>query len=541
MINRSWFFLLCLTGMRLSATDAPLPLPPAPVRVVIPDAAAFDAALTGDYRRFLAGDPKSGDPVVSAWRKTQVGSKLEDQWLRLSKDLPLTWEAIRKLQPKAIGIALLEVGHLEAVMVIETPLAQIPLTLPKGTQKSHGGVSYSLVTKGAADAIRGDRLVASLPRSPRPPASRAGDPHSTPDAPEDKDRRMGLAWGRMGGRLIFATSERAIKLAIDEAQAGRGFEPPLAGLVSMELNLEILRKDRYFRREFLFPEGPETGRIRTALRQEGGRLVEVREGVNEPRKGVFTFAVPTFAAAGWEPEGQAFWPTFRRSLLEPIPAPLDKPVAAMAALPTPAAQGSEDRYAVNLTRPLLAAGAPTWEAGDLAPWNTLLAQQPISSWGFWLTRDGVRRMAFAWPELLDGDFAERCRTTVARRTGRATVVKVGDAQEIRSGPGLAVLALRRTGDILWVAPSAQDLKEVPTPKAEPNLIRWAKIDLDAVRAEAPRWAKVEGPARPEQVRPLSDRILGLLGWMPATTSIAVERRRTATGWEEKVVFGGGNK
>ena len=538
--NAFCFLALVLTSFPLAA-DAPLPLPPAPVRVVIPDATAFDAALTGDYRRFLTGDPQSGDPVVSAWRKTQVGSKLEDQWLRLSKDLPLTWNEIRKLQPKAIGIALLEVGHLEAVLVIETPLAQIPLTLPKGIQKSHGGVSYALVAKGAGDAIGGDRLVASLPTSPRSPASRAGDPHSNPDASEGKDRRMGLAWGRMGGRLIFATSERAMRLTIDEAQAGRGFAPPLAGLVSMELNLETLRKDRYFRREFLFPEGPETGRIRTALRQEGGRLIEVREGGNEPRQGVFTFEVPAFAAAGWEPEGQAFWPTFRRSLLEPIPAPLDKPVAALAALPTAVDQGSQDRYAVNLTRPLLAAGAPTWEEGDLVPWNTLLAKQPITNWGFWLTRDGVRRMAFAWPEALDGEFLERCRTTVARRAGRATLVKVGDTQEIRIGPGLAVLALRRTGRILWVAPSAQDLKEVPTPRAEPSVIRWAKVDLDALRAEAPRWAKVEGPARPEQVRPLSDRILGLLGWMPATTALAVERRRTAAGWEEKVTFGSGSQ
>jgi hypothetical protein len=479
--------------------------------VLIPDAAAFDAALTGDYRRFLAGDPRADDPVTSAWRKTQIGSKLEDQWLRLAKDLPLTWTEILKLQPKAIGIALLEVSHLEAVLVIETTLAQFPIALPKGTSKSHGGLAYALVAKGAADGS------------------------------EDKDRRVGLAWGRLGDRLIFASSERAMKLAIEEAQAGRGFNPTLAGLVSMELNLDQLRKDRYFRREFLFPAGPETGLLQAALRQEDGRLVEVREGVNEPRKGVFTFEVPAFAALGWEPEGQAFWATFRRSLLEPIPLPLDKPVASLAALPPALAEGTEDRYAVNLLRPLLATGAPTWEEGELAAWTALMAKQPVASWGWWLTQDGVRRLAFPWPAAQDAAFMELARTTVARRTGRATLEKVGDSHEVRSGPGLAMLAFRRTGGILWIGPAARDLKDVPTPQPDPTLIRWAKVDLEAVRAEAPRWAKAEGPARPEQVRPLSDRILGLLGWMPATPALSVERRKTATGWEEKVRFGTGRK
>ena len=82
---------------------------------------------------------------------------------------------------------------------------------------------------------------------------------------------------------------------------------------------------------------------------------------------------------------------------------------------------------------------------------------------------------------------------------------------------------------------------MPTPRLGGDLIRWAQVDLGAVRGEAKRWAQVEGPARPEQVRPLSDRVLGLLGWMPATTSIAVERRKTATGWTEKITFGSQGK
>ena len=45
--------------------------------------------------------------------------------------------------------------------------------------------------------------------------------------------------------------------------------------------------------------------------------------------------------------------------------------------------------------------------------------------------------------------------------------------------------------------------------------------------------------RPETVRPLSDRVLGLLGWMPEVRSIAVERRRAGGAWEERVTFGTG--
>lgn len=497
--------LMLLAASALGA-EAPLPLPDAPLRMVIPDAQAFDAALAGDFRRFLTGTPRDADTVTSAWRKSRVGSKLEDQWTRLSPDLPWTWKEILQLKPRALGLALLEVGHLEAVLVVDTPLAQLPLTLPKGTPRTHGGVPYALVTRGAADGSG------------------------------DKDRRMGLAWARMGTRLILATSERAMKLAIQEAQAGRGLQPPLPGLVSMELDLDALRKDRYFRREFLFPDGPEKGRVKVALRREGERLVEVRRGSGDSRPGVFTFQARG-GAQGWEPDGAGFWTAFRRGLLEPVPQPADLPVTALAPLPEAGAGG--DRYAVDLTRPLLAAGGPRGEEGDLVPWKALLAKVPVASWGFWVTPDGVRRLAFPWPEGRDAEFVELCRATGERRAGRATVVRVGAAQEIRVGPGLPALALRRAGPVLWAAPSARDLEDVPAPRADSAVLRWARVDLDAVRAEAGRWAKAEGPARPEQVRPLSDQVLGLLGWIPGTRSLAVERRRTPEGWEERVVFGGG--
>lgn len=504
---KSPLLLAVLTAFTASA-GTPLPLPEAPVRIVIPDPAAFDAALASGYRAFLTGDAAEDDPVVSAWRKTQVGSKLEDQWSRLSKDLPWTWDQIQALHPTAVGIALLQVGHLEAVLVVDTPVARLPVALKAGTPKSYAGVPYAFVAKGAADGL------------------------------SNPDRRMGFAWARTGGHLILATSERALKLALDELQAGRGFEAPMPGLIAMDLDLDALRKDRYFKREFLFAAGPEQGHVHAALRSEDGHLVEAREGSGDPRPGVFTFEAPGAATAGWEPDGATFWAAFRRGLLEPIPAPAELPVHAVAPLPDAGGSGADDAYAVDFTKPLVRTGGPGFEEGDLAGWKALLAKHPVASWGFWVGPDGARRMALPWPAAADGEFIEACRATAARRAGRAVLVSGEGAEEIRVGPGLPALAFRRRGDILWIAASAKDLKDAPAPKLSGDLIRWAQVDLSAVRAEAPRWAKAEGPAQPEQVRPLSDRVLGLLGWMPDTAALRVERRRTPSGWTEKVVFGG---
>ena len=500
-----------LCASLLLAAGEPFPLPEAPLRMVIPDVQAFDAALTGSYRLFLEGTPRDDDPLVSAWRKTQVGSKLEDQWGKFSGSLPLTWSEIRKLQPKSLGLALLEVGHLEAVLVLETTLAALPIPFPAGKKKLHGGVAYTLVMAGTADGS------------------------------DDPDRRMGLAWARKGPFLFLATSERALKLALDESLGGRGVVAPMAGFIAMELDLDALRKDRYFRREFLFPEGPETGKLRTALRKEGGHLVEVREGRTEPRRAVFTFEAPGAASAGWEPEGTAFWPAFRRGLLEPIPVLQDQPVPAMRPLPAATAATPEDRYLVDFTRPRMAEGALAWEEGDLTTWKALLKRTPVTNWGYWVGSDGTRRMVFAWPEAQDQAFLEACQATVSRRAGKTTLTKEGEVQELRAGPNLPTLAVRRTAGFLWVAHSAQALRSVSAPRPGEALIRWARLDLGAVRGETPRWAKAEGPARPEYTRPLSDRVLGLLGWMPATTSISVERRKTATGWTEKIVFGSEGK
>jgi hypothetical protein len=494
-----------LLALAAGAAHAQLPLPEAPVRVVIPDVTAFDAALTGAWRRALTGRPEEGDPLVAAWRQSPVGSKLEAQWSLLAGDLPWTWEEILGLQPRAIGIALLDVGHLEAVFVFDTPLAALPVGLPDGEAKTHGGVTYRLVARGAADG-------------------RA-----------DTDRRAGLAWARTGAHLLVATSERGLLRALDEARAGRGFPPPLPGLASVELDLEALRRDRYYRREFPFGDGPETGRVRAALRLEGRELVEVREGAGESPAAAVTFDVAGAAASGWEPDGSGLAAALRPAILEPLPHLEDRPVRPVAPLPA-AGAADADRYLVNLERPLAAAGASR-EEGELAGWRALWTKQPVAGWGWALGADGARLLVFPWPAARDEELVELARATAERRSGRAAVVPVGDTREVRVGPDLAALAVRRRGDFLWIGPSARALADVPAPVPAPDVIRWARVDLAAARREGSRWEKVEGPQAPEQVRPLSDRILGLLGWMPSTTSITVERRRTSSGWSERIVFG----
>ncbi len=89
---------------------------------------------------------------------------------------------------------------------------------------------------------------------------------------------------------------------------------------------------------------------------------------------------------------------------------------------------------------------------------------------------------------------------------------------------------------MWIGPDAAALPHASEPSAAPDVIRWARLDLGALRTEAARWPRIEGPASPEEVRPFSDRILGLLGWVPNLAAISVERRRTPGGFEERVVF-----
>lgn len=497
---------LCLALPSLAAAADPgLPLPPAPVRLVIPDVPAFDAALTGAWRRVLLGEPEDGDPLVAAWRRSQVGSKLEAQWALLAGDLPWTWEQVLATKPRSLGLALLSPGSLEAVLVLETPLATLPVPLPRGADRTHAGVAYALVSRGAGDGASGDR-------------------------------RPGLAWARHGGRLFVATSERALQLALDEALAGRATAAALPGLAALDLDLPALRADRYFRREFPWAPGPEDGHVKAALRLEGGRLVEVREGTGESRPPGFSFDSPESVAAAWDWDGDALWPALRSGLLEPIPSPLDRPVAPAAPLPGTSRDAPEDRYLVRIDKPPAGPGAP-WDEGDLATWRGLLAKRPAGGWGYRIARDGERAVVFAWPAAAMADLESACRATVERRSGTVEVVTVGDVRELRAGPGLPVLALRRAGAFVWIGSSARALAAAAVPQPSPEIVRWARLDLRAVRAESDRWARAEGPAAPERVRPFSDRILGLLGWMPSTSTLALERRQTATGWSERLVFG----
>jgi hypothetical protein len=490
------------------AAETSLPLPDAPVRLVIPDATAFDAALTGAFRRAAAGDVDANDPLVAAWRQSPVGAKLEAEWEKLSGELPWTWAEIRRLQPRSVGLALLSAGALEAVVAIDTPLATLPVALPAGKPRSHAGVAYSLVARGAGDAAGG-----------------AGD-----------QRRLGLAWARRGRMLLVATSERALKLALDEAAAGRGAEAFLPGLASLELDLDRLREDRYFVREFAPGLPSDQGRVRAALRLEEGRIVEVREGrAAAAMAPAFLLADAADAAvAGWEPEGAGFFRALRGGILEPQPALLDRPVPALAALPATAAEAS-DRYLVHLDQPRVEA-VTAWEAGDLAAWDALLAHRPAPGWGFWADAGGARAVVFEWPEARQEELETACRDTLVRRAGSVTAATAGDAVEMRVGPGLEALALRRTGAFVWIGTSAAAVAARETPLPDEGVVRWGRVDLTVARAQADAWARAEGPAAPERVRPFSDRVLGLLGWIPSVKAVSVERRQSGERWTERVVF-----
>ena len=436
-------------------------------------------------------------------RQTRVGGKLDGQWALFAADLPLTWSEITAMKPTALGLALLSAGDLEAVLALRTPLAQLPITLPKGEARSRGGVSYSLVSRGAGDE-------------------------------KTLDRRLGLAWARVDGTLLVATSERALLLALDRAAAKQGYSPFLPGLLSARLDLAALRSDRTFRREFLFAEGlegTESGVLLCALREENGHLVEVREGEAPrgpaaPRWGTDRRRV---AAAGWETSGRRFPSALRRGLLEPVPSPAARPGLALKPLPDPnAAQG--ERYLVDLTKPVPVSGEG--DAAELPRWSAFLEALQIEGWGWEIGADGARRLLLKVPPAKEGEFVALAKATLTRRAGAATLA----SSSLDVGPALPGLAWARRGDWLWLAASESALAEVPAPAADPDLVRWSRLDLDAVRAEKAPWNGAEGTSFEGRVRPFSDRILGLLGWAPKTTSVTVERRQEGNRFRERVVF-----
>lgn len=495
--------LLLGAAAPLAAAEALLPLPEAPVVLVSADPAALDRALSGGFRRALAGKAPAEDPVIRGLRQTRVGGKLDEQWALLAEDLPLTWDEIAAAKPTALGLALLSAGDLEVVLALRTPLAQLPFALPAGEARSRNGVPYAFVARGAGD----ERTL---------------------------DRRMGLAWARVDGALLVATSERAIQLALDRAAAKQGFSPFLPGFVSARLDLDALRKDRYFRREFLFAEGTagsERGVLLAALREENGRLVEVREG--EAARGPSAPRWPTegrrVAAAGWETDASRFPSALRRGLLEPVPVPPERPVRAFKPLPDPnAAEG--ERYLVDITKPVPPEGEG--DVAELPRWASLLAELKLEGWGFEAGADGVRRLVARVPSAREGAFLDLVRATLVRRAGAAT----SGAAEVTVGPALPGLAWARRGEFLWLATAAGHLASAPEPVVETDLVRWSRLDLGAVRAEEGAWRDAEGASFEGSVRPFSDRVLGLLGWAPKTASVEVERRQEGDRFRERVVF-----
>ncbi len=490
-------------ALPLAAAEPLLPLPDAPVVVVSTDPAALDRALGGGFRKALTGGLADADPVARGLRQSRVGLKLDEQWALFASDLPLDWARLVALKPEAIGLAILSAGNLEAVLAVRTPLAELPFPLPAGEARARNGVPYAYVARGAGD----ERTLG---------------------------KRMGLAWARTGGTLLVATSERALHLALDRAAAGKGFAAFLPGLVSARLDLAALRVDRYFRREFLFPEGTtgaETGLLHCALREEGGRLVEVREG-SAPLVPVAP-RWPTdgrrVAAAGWETDASRFPGALRRGLLEQVPAPSERPVPALRPLPDPNAADGE-RYLVDLTKPVPREGAG--DAAELPRWQALLDALKLDGWGWEAGADGSRRLVARVPAEREAAFLDLARTTLARRAGAATA----SASRLDVGPGLPGLAWTRRGEWLWLAVAESHLAGVPAPAAEKGLVRWSRLDLDAVRGEQGAWRDAEGASFEGSVRPFSDRILGLLGWAPRTTAVEVERRQEGGRFRERVVF-----
>lgn len=491
------------TALGASAAEPLLPLPEAPVVLVVSDPAALDRVLTGGLRAALSGKAAAEDPVTKGLKQTRVGGKLDEQWALFAADLPLTWSEIAAMKPTAFGLALLSAGDLEAVLALRTPLAQLPISLPAGEARSRAGVAYAVVARGAGD----ERTL---------------------------DRRLGLAWARVDGTLLVATSERALLLALDRTAAKQGYSAFLPGLLSARLDLASLRSDRYFRREFLFSEGlegTESGVLLCALRAENGRLVEVREGEAPrgpaaPRWGTDGRRI---AAAGWETSGRRFPSALRRGLLEPVPSPAARPGLALKPLPDPnAAQG--ERYLVDLTKPVPPSGEG--DAAELPRWSAFLAALDLQGWGWEIGADGSRRLLLRVPPAKEGELVALAKATLTRRAGVTTPA----SSRLDVGPALPGLAWARRGDWLWLAASEGHLANVPSPAPDPDLVRWSLLDLDAVRGEKGPWRDAEGASFEGRVRPFSDRILGLLGWAPKTTSVTVERRQEGSRFRERVVF-----
>jgi hypothetical protein len=509
----SVFSLGGLSAEAQAAAAPGLPLPAAMIRVSIPNASAFDAALGGGFRKALYGTLPEDDGVARGFSQSQVGAKLQDQWTRFRGETALSFQTLLELQASSAALAVLNVGHMEMVLVIETPLAALPDIFEAGTERLDHGRTYHLVRTGAADEGAGG------------------------------ETRMGLAWARDAGILIVATSERAMKLALAASAGGERFIPKLSGLASLELDLEALRQDLYFKRDFFFgslPEASESkGLVSAALRLEGGRLVEVREGaIDATAKRGAVFEAKDAVASGWIGDASALLLELRRSVTEPVPVPSERPQLAVAPLPAATAASPADRYATNIEVPTSPGGGSISEAAELDAWTALLSSTPIEGFGYLVTRSSARLFALPWPREKDSELFALLEATLRRRSARlSSSTASGDTRQYAAGPGLPLLATRRLGDFVWLAPRAADLRSAPAVSWSRDVVRFARLNLKAAREEGRRWRRIEGPRSTDSVRPLSDRVLGLLGWMPAVAAIEVERRVSGSSFTERIVFG----
>lgn len=490
-----------------------LPLPASMIRLSIPDVPAFDAALGGGFRKALHGSLPENDGVARGFNQSQVGAKLQDQWSRFRGEMALSFQTILDLQASSAALAVLNIGQMEMVLVVETPLAALPEIFEAGTSRTDHGKTYHLVRTGAADEGA------------------------------DGETRMGLAWARDSGILIITTSERSMKLALGALVAGERFTPKLEGVASLELDLEALRGDLYFKRDFLFGSLPEAGesrgRLSAALRLESGRLVEVREGeaaVASKRGAIFD--AKDAVASGWIGDASRLLLELRRGVSEPWPVPGDRPQVAIAPLPASRAAIAEDRYATNVEVPAVSGGGVVTEAAELEAWAALLTAQPVEGFGYVVTRSKARLLALPWPKEKDAELGVLLEATLSRRGARLSPSSsAGETRQYLMGPGLPVLASRRMGDFIWLGPSAAELRSAPAVSWSHEVVRFAKLNLAAAREEGKRWARIEGPRSSDNVRPLSDRVLGLLGWIPSVRTLEVERRVTGSSFKERIVFG----
>ena len=177
---------LSLTPVRAQEAPAPstaatpgLPLPAAMIRLAIQDVPAFDAAFGGGFKKALYGTLPEDDGVARGFAQSQVGAKLHDQWTRFRGDTALSFQTLLELQASSAALAVLNIGHMEMVLVLETPLAALPDIFEAGTSRIDSGRTYHLVRTGAADE------------------GASGE------------TRMGLAWSKDRGLLVITTSERA--------------------------------------------------------------------------------------------------------------------------------------------------------------------------------------------------------------------------------------------------------------------------------------------------------------------------------------------